>query len=420
MQHLAAALAVARRDQLERLERHLVGRRVAEVHVVEVHRQRTVRQRLGVRRLDHQRLEVEHLEDPLERHHRGHDVDPHVGQRGDRAVEPAQQRGQGEQRPDRDVAVHRQDAARAVHEGSREAGHQEERGVEDPAVHGDLDAGVAHPRGALAVLALLVRGPAEQLDQQRAGDVEPLGRPAAELGVELHLLPGQRGQPPAHVPRRQQEHRHQHQAGEGDRPGQVEHRAGDEHQRDEVGDDPGQGRRERLLRAHDVAVDPGHQRAGLGAGEERDRLALHVDEHLGAQVVDQPLADPGGEPALDQADPGVDDRDRRDRQTRATTTTSARLGVTPSSTIDFRISGTATVSAESRTASSRKPMIGRLVGTRVRRHPPGRARLEPLVGDAAVAGQPAHRHVGTCHRHPCATSPDGAVAHVHSQCRQRL
>ena len=37
---------------------------------------------------------------------------------------------------------------------------------------------------------VLVAGPAEQLDQQRAGDVEPLGHRRAHLGVELHTPRG--------------------------------------------------------------------------------------------------------------------------------------------------------------------------------------------------------------------------------------
>ena len=41
----------------------------------------------------------------------------------------------------------------------------------------------------------------------------------------------------------------------------------------------------------DVVVQPRLQRAGLRAGEERDRHALHVVEERDAQVVDQPFAD---------------------------------------------------------------------------------------------------------------------------------
>ena len=55
------------------------------------------------------------------------------------------------------------------------------------------------------------------------------------------------------------------------------------------------------------------QGAGLRAGEERDRLLLHVAEHLGAQVVDEALADARGIPADHEAEESVEDRDSRDR-----------------------------------------------------------------------------------------------------------
>ena len=60
------------------------------------------------------------------------------------------------------------------------------------------------------------------------------------------------------------------------------------------------------------------QRAGLGAGEERDRHALHVVEQRDPQVVDEALADPGRVPALEQAEPGVGERERRRRPRRGT------------------------------------------------------------------------------------------------------
>ena len=54
---------------------------------------------------------------------------------------------------------------------------------------------------------------------------------------------------------------------------------------------------ERALGADHVVVEPRDQGAGLGAGEEGQRLALHVAEDPGAEVEDQALADAGGEPA---------------------------------------------------------------------------------------------------------------------------
>ena len=51
-------------------------------------------------------------------------------------------------------------------------------------------------------------------------------------------------------------------------------------------------RGDRLLRADHVVVEARLERAGLRAGEERERHALHVVEQGDAQVVDEPLADP--------------------------------------------------------------------------------------------------------------------------------
>ena len=94
VEHRLVGRGLERRDGLERGERHLVGRRVAEADVVELDRRRAAREGLGVGLLDDHRRQVEHLEDPLEGHQRRHDVDPDVRQGGQRAVEPAEQSGE--------------------------------------------------------------------------------------------------------------------------------------------------------------------------------------------------------------------------------------------------------------------------------------------------------------------------------------
>ena len=78
---------------------------------------------------------------------------------------------------------------------------------------------------------------------------------------------------------------------------------------DRVGHHAGQHGGERALGADHVVVEAGDQRAGLGAREERQRHPLHVGEHLGAQVVDQALPDPRGQPPHEHAEAGVDERD---------------------------------------------------------------------------------------------------------------
>ena len=187
VEHDAAAATVTRGDRLERGERDLVGGRVAERHVVELDAERTAGQGDGAGPLLDERLEVEHLEDALEGDERRHDVDAHVGQGRERAVEAGEQRGEGQQRADGERAVDGHDAAEAVDHRRRERRDEREGGHEDRAVERDLDADVADAAGALGILGLLTRGRAEELDEQGAGDVEALGHPRAHVGVERHL-----------------------------------------------------------------------------------------------------------------------------------------------------------------------------------------------------------------------------------------
>ena len=64
---------------------------------------------------------------------------------------------------------------------------------------------------------------------------------------------------------------------------------------------------EGLLGAEHVVVQPADQSAGLGAGEEGQRHALDVPEHLGPHVEDQSLADDRGDAALGEGQAGVDE-----------------------------------------------------------------------------------------------------------------
>ena len=53
--------------------------------------------------------------------------------------------------------------------------------------------------------------PAEQLDEQGAGHVEPLGHVGAHVGVELHLVAGQAADAPGHDPVQDDERRQDEQ-----------------------------------------------------------------------------------------------------------------------------------------------------------------------------------------------------------------
>jgi hypothetical protein len=145
---------------------------------------------------DHRR-QVEHLEDPLEADQRGHHVDAHVGQALERAEQPQQQGGEGQERADGERPLDGERAADAVDEGGGQGRDQHQRRAEHPGDHRDPHAEVAHQAGLLREVDVLLVAPAEQLEQHRAADVEPLGHRVAQVGVALHLLTGQAGEPVA-------------------------------------------------------------------------------------------------------------------------------------------------------------------------------------------------------------------------------
>ena len=163
-------------------------------------------------------FQVQDLEDPLEGDQRRHDVDSHVGQRGERSVQPSEQRGQRHQLTQLECAVDDHDAAGAIDKGRGQRGDQRQRDQEDCPTQRDLDSDVANAAGPLAILVILDPGLAEQLDQQRSRDVEPLGHPSAELSVQAHGFVAEPGEALAHEPGRYQEERQQRQGRQGQRP----------------------------------------------------------------------------------------------------------------------------------------------------------------------------------------------------------
>ena len=303
-------------DAFQRGQRDLGRGRVAEADVVELDGDRAAGQRRRVGGVDDRRLQVEHLEHPLEADERRHHVDLHVGQRGERSVEAVEVGGEGDERADAERAGDRHHAADAVDEGGGERGEQAERGHHDPGVHRRRDADVADPAGPVREGVGLGLRAAEQLDEQGARDVEALGHHLAHLAVEAVLLAGDVGQAAADPAGRQHEQRQQGQRQQRDLPRQDEHRGERGDDGEDVADDAGERRRERLLGALHVAVEAGHEGAGLGPAEEADRHPLHVVEDLGAQVVDEALADAGREPALGEADGGRTARRGRRRARR--------------------------------------------------------------------------------------------------------
>ena len=207
VQHLAGVAALGAGHRLERRQRDLLGPRVAEGDVVELHPRGRQRQRDGVGLLADRGRQVEHLEDPLEADQRRHHVDADVGQPLERAEQPEQQGGQGEQRADRELALDGEVAAQAVDEGGGEGGHGHHGGAEDAGDQRDADAEVAHPGGLDGEQRVLVAAPAEELEQHRAADVEALGHHVAHVGVAVHLVAGQPGELGADQARDEEEQR---------------------------------------------------------------------------------------------------------------------------------------------------------------------------------------------------------------------
>ena len=192
-------------------------------------------------------------------------------------------------------------AAPPVDECGTDRPDQGERDEEDPRVHRRLDPDVTDPAGAVAEIAGFGPMPAEQLDEQGTRDVEPLRHGVVHRRVEVHALPRDGAESRADAPGREDENREDHNRQQRQLPLQQEH--GDERaaERDDVADDGAERAGERPLRADHVVVEPTDERAGLGAGEERNRHPLYVIEQLHSKVVDQALADPAREVALDQA-----------------------------------------------------------------------------------------------------------------------
>ena len=83
---VARLVAAGRARRLQRLDRHLVARRVAEPHVVELDAALRVDEVDRAGPVGDRGREVEHLEHPLERHERGEDVDARVRELRERLV----------------------------------------------------------------------------------------------------------------------------------------------------------------------------------------------------------------------------------------------------------------------------------------------------------------------------------------------
>ena len=394
MQHGLGHVVVELDHTFERREGDLCGRGVAERHVVQRHRHGTVGYRGRVGGIHHRGLQIENLQHPLEADQGGHHVDLDVGERCQRSVQTVEVRGEGHERADAEGAADRGHTTEPVHESGRQRRQQTQRCHEDPGVHGLGDADVADPARPVGEGRRLLVGATEELHHQRPGDVEALGHHLTHLAVETVALTGDVGQSPTHEAGRDDEQRKQAQSQQGELPRQHEHRAEggghDGHVPHHVGEHRGEG----LLRPHHVAVQTGHQRPCLRPAEEADRHALHVVEHLGPQIVDEPLADACREPTLSEAHPGGHHRQGSDQPGQCDDQPATLLGDAP-------VDDLAVHEGNGGAHQGVDDHQGEEEGDR---HPVGpgeghdatnRARGEPVAGDRGILGE----RMGETRRH---------------------
>ncbi len=294
--------------RLERGHGDLGGRRIPEPHVVDLDAPQDRAagvERLCPRLVPDRPWRVEDLEDPVERHQGGEQIDPGRGEVGEGRVQARHVGGQRRERADLDRALDHGVAAEPVHRGGAQRAAQREGGVVDAAHDGMLHARVAHPGRQVRERPRFGGRAAEQLDQQGPRYAEALRHRRGQIGIDRHAAPGQRGQAVGEVSVEE------HEAGDHDQrqqrhlPRQGQHGGEREHEREEIRR-RARRRADGLLRSEDVVRQPGHERAGLRPREEGDRHPLDVVVERDAEVVDQAFADRGAQPPVHQVEAGDD------------------------------------------------------------------------------------------------------------------
>ncbi len=241
---------------LHRGDRRLRCRRIAEHDVVELDRPPRADEIDGARPFLDRLGSVEHLEHPLEADHRGHQVDPCVGQPGEWLVHAGDQCRERHQGADLDRTVDHHHRPDAVDRCGAERTDEPERHEEHPAEHRRLDAGVTHATGpTLERLALTGTRP-EQLHQACSRHVETLGHLGVHRRVVAHLLTRDPLQSQPDPARRHDEQWQHHERQQREAPLEREHRCqrGGEH--DHVAHDAAERAGHGGLRADHVVVEP--------------------------------------------------------------------------------------------------------------------------------------------------------------------
>ena len=198
-------------------------------------------------------------------------------------------------------------AADAVDRHCADRRDEAEGDEEDTAVQRLSDAVVAHLAGILLERRQLAAVVAEQLDEQRTGNVEALGHLRVHRRVVLHLLARDVLQAQADATRRDDEEWQHAEGQQRQAPFEEEHRRQRRDQPDDVADDAAERVGDGGLGTDDVVAETRRDRPGRRPREERDRHPDHLREQGRSQVVDQRLADDRAAPPLQYVEPGIGD-----------------------------------------------------------------------------------------------------------------
>ena len=230
------------------------GGRVPEPHVIELDASLRRDQVEGAGPVVDQRGEVEHLEHALERHQRGQHVDASVRELREWLVDLGDVHREGGHRPDRQRSGDHQVAADVVDDRGTDRGDEAERDEQHARVHGARHADVSDALGPIRELLELAVLLAEELHDQRAGDVEALGGRVVHRRVQLHALAGDAHELPTDAPGRDDERRQDDQGQDRQPPLEPEHDGERHGEADDVAHDGSQRVGDRLLGADHVVV----------------------------------------------------------------------------------------------------------------------------------------------------------------------
>ncbi len=299
-------------------QRHPGRPGVAEPHPVEGHRSVGPAGAQRDRRIGHLRLLVEQFDDPLGGGRGGVEAVAEPRDPPDRAVQPAQQSDEDEEFAEAQPAVDEFPGAQPEHDQrADQLQHLHDRREQRP------QPGRRHrrpePRQALPAEAFLLPVlPVVRLHQRDVAQ-RLLGH-RAHRAAAPPPLPRRRLHQRREAPRREPEHRRDHEGHRGEVPAQVEQHAQEDGQLGDVRDRVEHAREEEGLDRLDVRSQPRQDVAEPPPLEEAQRKALQVPEHVRAQGEQEALADPGrgrlvgeAQAPCHQRQPGVPERDRQEQ-----------------------------------------------------------------------------------------------------------